>query len=132
MVKKIIQVKSLKIYLVIAILAAIGSILRSCLAKEINGVLLVNILGCIALGFINLFLKDYNYSNLSLAKGLTVGFIGSFTTFSSYNLELFKLINHKQYLAGLTYFILFAGLGLFFTWIGMLLEKIVVKVGKNR
>ncbi|MCT7700707.1 MAG: CrcB family protein, partial [Lactobacillus iners] len=51
MVKKIIQVKSLKIYLVIAILAAIGSILRSCLAKEINGVLLVNILGCIALGF---------------------------------------------------------------------------------
>ncbi|MCT7783210.1 MAG: CrcB family protein, partial [Lactobacillus iners] len=44
----------------------------------------------------------------------------------------FKLINHKQYLAGLTYFVLFAALGLFFTWIGMLLEKLVVKVGKNR
>ena len=73
----------------------IGSILRFTISKAYNnyfqnfflGTLLVNVLGCLVIGFvIGLSLKN-NYLTQNQTLLLTTGFCGGFTTFSTFAFE---------------------------------------------
>ena len=87
--------------IVLAIFGAAGAVLRfgvSRLAPRIfgdqfpYGTLVVNILGCLAIGFV----MELSTSSDSLPKWLrtaiTVGFLGAFTTFSAFGYETLQLI----------------------------------------
>lgn len=57
------------------------------------GTLVVNVLGCLLLGFLTpLFLERTNLAP-EIRLAVAVGFLGSFTTFSTFGYETFALIN---------------------------------------
>ena len=51
------------------------------------GTLAVNVSGCLVIGFLSTFLTERFAIDPSLRIGLTVGFVGSYTTFSTLLLE---------------------------------------------
>ena len=55
------------------------------------GTLLVNLSGCLAIGFLSTVLTERFAVDPTLRIGLTVGFVGSYTTFSTLVLESTQL-----------------------------------------
>ena len=64
------------------------------------GTLTVNIIGCFAIGILSGYSLHKNLPN-PMHAFLLVGFLGGFTTFSSFGLEAFQLLSEHQYLTAL-------------------------------
>lgn len=63
------------------------------------GTFTVNILGSLIIGFILAYQLNTNNSlSHNLLAFLTIGFLGGFTTFSTYSYESFRLFESKEYL----------------------------------
>ena len=86
--------------LAIALGGAFGSVSRFLVTKEMGrrfgdflpfGTLVVNVLGSLALGWLTTVLLDRPEINSALRLGITVGFLGAFTTFSTFSLESVQL-----------------------------------------
>ncbi|MDM9630853.1 fluoride efflux transporter CrcB [Robiginitalea aurantiaca] len=82
-----------------------GSALRYLISGYLNssesqfyfGTFLVNILGCLLLGFlVGLSLKENSVSGEVMLL-LGVGFCGGFTTFSTFGMEMFTLLREENY-----------------------------------
>ena len=73
-------------------LIAIGAVPASIFRWQIDQILVVNIIGCFLLGFINALPLSEKYRLI-----LCFGFCGSLTTFSGWSFELFKLLNKGLY-----------------------------------
>ena len=84
---------------------------------------LINLLGCLAIGI--LYGVWLNRPELSpvLQQGLTVGFLGAFTTFSTFSLDAWRLMENDQGLMALGYILLSVCLGLIATWAGLMLTR---------
>ncbi|MCP0887979.1 CrcB family protein [Ligilactobacillus sp. WILCCON 0076] len=67
---------------------------------DFNGTIMVNLIGCFLLAFLTYFFISFKSFAQWLTIGLGTGFVGSFTTFSSFNLDMFKLVllNESGYL----------------------------------
>ena len=59
----------------------------------------------------------------NLRIGIMVGFLGGFTTFSSYCLDAFKLLEAQKYLTCLLYVSLSSVVGIFSAFIGIILAR---------
>tara|TARA_Y100000992_G_scaffold256297_1_gene189749 strand:+ start:809 stop:1231 length:423 start_codon:yes stop_codon:yes gene_type:complete len=68
-----------------------------------SGTLIANYIGCFGIGFMWLLLESSQIDR-TLVLGISVGFLGSLTTFSTYQLELFRMIKDQIYLEALLYF----------------------------
>ena len=73
-------------YLNKVIIVSIGSIFGALIRLNLNDDLIVNIIGCLLIGFI----VGYKF-NSKLELFLSVGFCGALTTFSSWILDCVKL-----------------------------------------
>jgi len=87
--------------LAIALGGACGSVSRFLVAREMGrrlgdflpyGTLAVNVLGSLALGWLATIFLDRPEINSALRLGITVGFLGAFTTFSTFSLESVQLL----------------------------------------
>ena len=124
----------MKSILCVALGGAIGSLLRYAvgvwlkpepsLAFPIH-TLVVNIMGCLVIGFVFSFLlaiPSDQYYRLFIITGI----LGGFTTFSSFGLESFYLIQQKEFFKAFGYIALSNILGLVAVWVGYSFHKLIV------
>lgn len=72
---------------------------------------LINISGSFLIGFLLIIFTDKFTANENLKLALTVGFLGAFTTFSTFELEIFELIRERIFVAAFLYFALSVSVG---------------------
>ncbi len=83
------------------------------------GTLAVNLSGALALGLLYGYLAARPFHRGYVRAALGIGFIGSYTTFSTYVVQIMLLSRHERYaLAGL-YLVLSLALGLTAVWGGV-------------
>lgn len=70
----------------------------------INGVLIVNILGAFLMGVVAQYLNGADSNSIRLI--CIVGFLGSFTTFSTYLFDLIQFVEDRQWMSALGYFLI--------------------------
>ena len=118
--------------LAIAAGGALGSVLRYLMSAWVHslagrgfpyGTLAVNVLGCLLMGFLfALFVERLSWDGI-LRAGILIGVLGGFTTFSSFSIETFNLLEEGLWLrAGIN-----AGASLVLclaaTWIGVITAR---------
>lgn len=92
--------------LAIAAGGAFGAVMRWLAAGSVQrwiggafpwGTLVVNALGSFLLGFLFVWLIERSSAGELLRLGLTVGFLGAFTTFSTFSVESVRLVQQGFY-----------------------------------
>ena len=87
------------------------------------GTLIVNVLGCFLIGFLAAAFSGRILIREEYRVMITVGFIGGFTTFSTFGLETFTLLDDGQIMRAMTNVVLSVGLGLLAVWLGYRLAQ---------
>ncbi|GMU81836.1 MAG: putative fluoride ion transporter CrcB [Planctomycetota bacterium] len=87
------------------------------------GTLLVNLTGCLLIGFLTAALAGRWLVREEYRLALTIGVLGGFTTFSSFGLETFALLNDGQYARAALNVGGSVVLGLVAVWIGYRLAE---------
>jgi CrcB protein len=114
-------------WLLVAMAGAAGTLLRYALGgwlARITGGLfpwetfVVNAVGCLAIGAIAGALDKGALLPPPIRMALMVGFIGGFTTFSTFALEAFRLAASAQWVAATAYVILTNLVGFAAVWLG--------------
>jgi CrcB protein len=83
------------------------------------GTFVVNILGAFIIGFLMEFGIRSTIVPPTLRVGLTVGFLGGLTTFSTFSYEPFRLIEEGEIMVAFTNVALSVLVCLMFTWMGI-------------
>jgi CrcB protein len=116
-------------WLAVAIGGALGSVMRFGLSTWVAsfagrafpyGTLAVNILGCLAMGMLMVWLAE---RDATLRLGLTVGLLGGFTTFSAFSAETLTLMSQGAWDRALAYVLASVVLCLGAAWAGASLAR---------
>ncbi len=117
--------------LAVAFGGGLGAVCRYLLSKVLSehgsnyiplGTIAVNLIGSFLIGFLFEAFASYEIRP-SVRLFLTTGFLGGFTTFSTYALESVNLIRERQYLRGFLDIALHDILGLLMVVLGVLAFK---------
>ncbi|HSC44455.1 MAG TPA: fluoride efflux transporter CrcB [Candidatus Acidoferrum sp.] len=101
----------MKIFL-IALFGAIGTLARYGLQGVVQvrtggtypyGTLLINLSGCLLLGFIGQLMLNRMLISSELRIAIAVGFFGGYTTFSSFGWETAKMLEDGEWLRATSY-----------------------------
>ena len=123
----------MKIILAVGIGSCIGGILRYLLSQFIQtkflstfpfGTLSVNLIGCFLIGLIFGF-SERSYISVEWRLFLVPGFLGGFTTFSSFSNETIALIRDGQSWLALSYVAASVLIGLIATFAGISIIKLL-------
>jgi CrcB protein len=71
----------------------------------------INITGSFLIGFLLILFADKFQINENLRYGVMVGFLGAYTTFSTFELEIWELIKDSQFLTAFLYLFLSVAIG---------------------
>lgn len=115
-----------------AILGALGRWglslwLNSLLSAVALGTLMANLIGCFVIGVLMALFWQYPQLNPLWKLFLITGFLGAFTTFSSFSAEVVELLMSDKWLNGMG--VIFAHVfgGLLCTTLGILLARLLIK-----
>jgi len=118
--------------LAIAAGGAVGSVLRFWMSTWVHsfagrsfpyGTLTVNVLGCLAMGFLFVLFVDRLSDNAVLRAGILIGVLGGFTTFSSFSIETFNLIEQGAWFKAVVNMTGSLLLCIGATWVGVILGR---------
>ncbi len=83
------------------------------------GTFAVNILGAFLLGLVMEFGVRSALLPVSLRTGLAIGFLGGFTTFSTFSYETFRLLEEGNFFVATANVLVSVIVCLLFTWLGI-------------
>lgn len=92
---------------------------------------LTNIAGCFLLGWFTTFLPRLKFVHPYMATALGTGFVGSFTTFSTFSVETVQLIAASRWGTAISYVLLSLWVGLLSSWLGYRLGMATEKEEEN-
>jgi len=114
----------------------LGAVCRFLLEKSLShplgynsfpyATLLINLLGCFALGFLLSCGLELTKLHPNVKLALTTGFIGSFTTFSTLEVELLQSIQQSNLQAGFIYLLASLGLGFLLCCLGVKCAQLIL------
>lgn len=116
----------------VSIAGVVGTLLRFGLSQWIAqylprhvflATLLINLLGCAAIGFLYVWAGRHELS-LPIRQALLVGFLGAFTTFSTFSLDALRLFEDGRIALAVGYVALSVSGGLASTWLGVTLARL--------
>ena len=87
------------------------------------GTLVINVMGSLAIGIILVLLTERFVADPAWRLFLVVGFLGGYTTFSSYTFEALALMEAGEWLSAAWYVLGSNGLGLATAYLGMVLAR---------
>ena len=88
------------------------------------GTFLINITGAFVIGVIHVLGVERASMSPDLRIGVMVGFLGGYTTFSSYCLEMARLTEEAEFTYAAIYFLLSPVLGYLAALLGMVLTRL--------
>lgn len=112
----------------VAIGGALGSVLRFGLSTWVHGflgrgfpygTLVVNVVGCLAMGFLFVWFLERMADAAVWRAGALVGLLGGFTTFSAFSMETLTLVSDGLYARATLNVVTNVALCLIATWIGV-------------
>lgn len=118
----------------VAIGGAAGAVMRWLMASGVQkmaggafpwGTFAVNAIGSFLLGFLFVWLIERSTASELLRLGLTVGFLGAFTTFSTYSLDSIRLLQEGALVLAFGNVIGQVVVCLTLTWIGVQLARTI-------
>ncbi|MEO6965596.1 MAG: fluoride efflux transporter CrcB [Acidobacteriaceae bacterium] len=121
-------------YLFIALGGSLGAIVRYALDAAITdrmgtkfpyGTFVVNITACLIIGFSLVFLGRRTELNPAWWFLIPVGFVGAYSTFSTFEWETFSSLQSGAFFLTALYLVLSIVLGLLAVWCGVLLARVV-------
>ncbi|MCM2358899.1 MAG: fluoride efflux transporter CrcB [Geobacteraceae bacterium] len=122
----------MQVILLIALFGALGCLTRYFLSGWVykavgsgfpSGTLAVNIVGAFCIGLVMEFAIRSTLVSPSLRIGLTIGFLGGLTTFSTFSYETFRLLEEGELLIATANALLSVVACLLFTWLGIITAK---------
>ncbi len=106
----------------------VGSVLRYLVSgwvqtasKSISfpfGTLAVNLIGCFIIGFLSYLAEERGVFTTEARLLIFVGFLGGFTTFSTFSNESFNLMRNSEHLQSFINVASHIFFGLLFVWVG--------------
>ena len=118
--------------LAIAAGGAVGSMLRFLMSTWVHsfasrgfpyGTMTVNVLGSLAMGFLFVVFLDRLADNAVLRAGILIGALGGFTTFSSFSIETFNLIEQGDLVRAMLNIVGSLILCVSATWLGVMIGR---------
>lgn len=118
--------------LTIAAGGALGALMRFWVSNGIYGVfgrgfpygtLVVNVLGSLMMGFLYILFLERMSVSPEVRGALLVGFLGAFTTFSTFSIETINLIEQADLLKAALNMVLSVGACVLACWAGVILGR---------
>tara|TARA_B100001540_G_scaffold289628_1_gene285736 strand:- start:917 stop:1294 length:378 start_codon:yes stop_codon:yes gene_type:complete len=125
----------MNLFIAIFVGGGCGALSRYLIIDQINklssnsfpyGTILVNVLGAFLIGIIYYLLISKIIINEQLKLFITIGFLGGFTTFSSFNLDFFKLIESGSIFLAILYALASFLITIVAFYIGYSLTKVLI------
>jgi len=125
----------MKIWILVFFGGGVGSLCRYLMSRWVSGnffpsypffgTLIVNITGCLLIGFFVFYFTEGRFGpdSLNWRLLLVTGLCGGYTTFSSFSLENMQLIENRQILTFLTYTFASLVFGFLATYTGILVAR---------
>jgi CrcB protein len=121
-------------YLMVGLGGALGSMLRYWVGGVMSnrlgirfpyGTFVVNITGSFLIGFIVTLLAERTHWNPNWRYLIPIGFIGGYTTFSTFELETFRSFQDGELLIASLNVLLSVVVGFFSVWLGVITGKTI-------
>ena len=121
-------------YLWVGLGGALGSLARYVLGLVIYermgtrfpyGTFVINVSGCFVIGLVLTVLDEQLGLSPAWREAMAIGFIGAFTTFSTFEYETLRAVQHGQAATALTYLVSSVALGFVAVWAGSLVGKVL-------
>jgi len=118
----------------VALGGALGSLARFWIGSAVGGrmgtrfpygTFVINISACIIIGFVLTVMSSRTELNPAWRFLIAVGFVGSYSTFSTFEWEIFSTMKAGAFLTGASYMILSLMLGLAGVWGGVLIARAI-------
>ena len=87
------------------------------------GTLIVNLVGCLAMGFLFHATAERFLVDPIIRTAILVGFLGGFTTFSSFGIQTFTLLRDGEMFLATLNIVLSNVVGIAFVWAGYAISK---------